>query len=400
MSRRVSLSAAEARRIALTAQGFDRPRPSNPSDVRHFRRALANITVLQLDFVNVLLPAHFLMIWSRLGPYDRNRFEQHLYHSGEYIEHWAHEASVVAASDWPLLEYRRSGYREWKRSPLHNLSDKNAYLAKVLRKVRETGASTSNDFPNVAGPTRKPGDWQRSIPRCALEYHFGKGNLSVRHRLKNFQRVYDCPERIIDGSHFSTTVSQNDAQRQLITKAADALGIGTLHDLADYYRMNARDVAPRVEELLEEGRIAPVVVEGWSDQAYLAATARSPRAINGASLLSPFDPVTWFRPRALRLFNFDYRIEIYVPEAKRRWGYYVLPFRLGDEIVARIDLKADRKAGQLRVQNAHLEPGADSGKTIDALGRELKDIAAWLDLERIRCKKASAFEKALARVCS
>jgi len=400
MSSRVSLSVAEARRVALAAQGFDRPRPSNPSDMRHFRRAMANITVLQLDFVNVLIPAHFLMIWSRLGAYDRDRFERYLYHSGEYIEHWAHEASVVAASDWPLLEYRRAGYREWKRSPLHDLSDKSAYLADVLRKVRETGASTSNDFPNVAGPTRNPGDWHRSIPRCALEYHFGKGNLSVRRRLKNFQRVYDCPERIVDSSHFSTSISEADAHRLLIGKAADALGVATLHDLADYYRMSARDVAPRVDELVEEGRIAPVAVEGWSDRAYLASTARSPRMISGASLLSPFDPVTWFRPRALRLFNFDYRIEIYVPQAKRRWGYYVLPFRLGDEIAARIDLKADRKLGALRVQNAHLESGAHSGKTVEALGRELKEIAAWLGLERIQCKKASAFEKALAGVCS
>ena len=398
MSRRVRITPTEARRIALAAQGFDRERPAAATDVRHFRRAMAAIAVLQLDFVNVLLPAHFLMIWSRLGPYDRRRFEHFLYDSGEHIEQWAHEASVVSSSDWPLLAHRRQDYQPWKNSPLNKMSNRRAYLANVLEVVRTRGATTSNDLPAVTGPKRKPGDWHRSISRSALEHHFGKGNLAVRRRLKNFQRVYDLPERIIEAHHRSNTVRQLDAERELLRKASVALGIATQHDLADYYRMTARDAGPRIQELVEEGALVEVSVDGWSDTAYLAASAKSPRKIPGESLLSPFDPVVWFRPRAQRLFDFEYRIEIYVPAAKRRWGYYVLPFRQGDVITARVDLKADRKDSVLVVQNAHLEATAKQSSTTESLARELHALATWLNLERVEIKKASDFEKALAKL--
>ena len=396
VSRRVRITAAEARRIALAAQGFDRKRPAAANDVRHFRRAMAAIAVLQLDFVNVLLPAHFLMIWSRLGPYDRNRFERFLYDSGEHIEQWAHEASCVASSDWPLLAHRRREFQLWKNSSLNKMPDRSAYLDDILNVVKSEGATTSNDLPAIAGPKRKPGDWHRSIPRSALEYHFGTGQLAVRRRLKNFQRVYDLPERIVDASHRSNTVQQSDAERELLRKASVSLGIATKHDLADYYRMSARDSEPRIQELVEEGDLLEVSVDGWSDTAYLAACAKSPRNIHGQSLLSPFDPVVWFRPRAQRLFDFEYRIEIYVPAAKRRWGYYVLPFRQGDAITARVDLKADRKESILKVQHAHLESTADQSRTAESLAKELSSLATWLNLERVEIKKANAFEKALA----
>lgn len=397
MSQRVRVTPSEARRIALAAQGFDRKRPEAPTDVRHFRRAMAAIAVLQLDFVNVLLPAHFLMIWSRLGPYDRSRFERFLYDSGEHIEQWAHEASIVASSDWPLLAHRRQDFQPWKNSPLNKMPNRQAYLDDVLEAVTSEGATTSNDLPAVTGPKRKPGDWHRSIPRSALEYHFGKGNLAVRQRLKNFQRVYDLPERIIDTRHCSKTVQKSDAERELLRKASASLGIATAHDLADYYRMTVRDAAPRIQELVEEGALVEVRVDGWRDTAYLDAAAKSPREISGESLLSPFDPVVWFRPRAKRLFDFEYRIEIYVPAAKRRWGYYVLPFRQGDAITARVDLKADRKASVLSVQYAHLEPAANQSGTAKSLAKELRTLATWLNLERVAIKKANAFEKALAR---
>ena len=397
MTRRVRVSADEARRIALAAQGFGRARPDTPTDVRHFRRAMAAIAVLQLDFVNVLLPAHFLILWSRLGPYDRSRFEHFLYDSGEHTEQWAHEASIVASSDWPLLAHRRREFQQWKNSPLNQLPDRDAYLGNILGLIEEQGGTTSNDLPAVAGPRRKPGDWHRSIPRWAIEYHFGTGNLAVRRRLKNFQRVYDLAERIIDKCHRSACIEKADAERELLRKASSSLGIATSHDLADYYRMSNRDALPRIEELVEEGALARVAVEGWSQIGYLASGAVLPRRIPGASLLSPFDPVVWFRPRALRLFDFDYRIEIYVPEAKRRWGYYVLPFRHGDAIAARVDLKADRKTSELLVQNAYLERAADSGDTVDALVRELRSLAAWLKLDRVTIRKANAFAKTLAR---
>lgn len=396
MIRRVRVSADEARRIALAAQGFDRPRPDAATDVRHFRRALAAIAVLQLDFVNVLIPAHFLMIWSRLGAYDRGRFERFLYDSGEHTEQWAHEASVVACSDWPLLAHRRSEYQPWKNSPLHKLPDRASYLDEILDLVTTQGASTAHDLPPVEGPKREAGDWYRSIPRCALEHHFATGQLAVRHRLRNFQRVYDLPERIIDERYRSASVDKVDAERELLRKASVSLGLGTAHDLADYYRMPARDAEPRLQELVEDGALQRVLVDGWSDSAYLACDAKSPRTIPGASLLSPFDPVVWFRPRAKRLFGFEYRIEIYVPEAQRKWGYYVLPFRVGDTIAARVDLKADRKASTLSVQNAHLECGADLRNTAEILATELQSLAAWLGLESVWIRKSSAFEKALA----
>jgi len=396
MTQRVRVTAAEARRIALAAQGFDRTRPSNPNDVRHYRRAMAAIAVLQLDFVNVLIPAHFLMIWSRLGPYDCDRFERFLYDSGEHIEQWAHEASIVASSDWPLLAHRRNGFRQWKNSPLNKMPNRREYLDSVLDTVREGGATASSHLPPVPGPKRKPGDWHRSVPRWALEHHFGKGNLAVRRRLKNFQRVYDLPERIIEKQFVDTSMQQFDSERELLRKASKSLGIATVRDLADYYRMTNRDAEPRIQELVEEGALTKVEVDGWSDTAFLASSAKSPRCIPGASLLSPFDPVVWFRPRAERLYGFEYRIEIYVPADKRRWGYYVLPFREGDNITARVDLKADRQQSVLRVQNAHLEAIADSGTTAAALAQELRALAEWLNLERVTIEKASAFELALA----
>ena len=397
MPRRARLGIDEARRVALAAQGFDRARPSSATDVRHFRRAMRAIAVLQLDYVNVLLPAHFMMIWSRLGAYDRTRFEHYLYDSGEYLEQWAHEASIVASSDWPLLEHRRKAYTQWKSSPLHKMPDSDTYLTGILAHIEKFGHTTANDLPPVAGPKRKSGDWHRSVPRWGLEHHFGTGQLAVRRRLKNFQRVYDKACRIIDGSHREIAIDKIDAQRELLRKASVSLGVATCHDLADYYRMKVSDAAPRIEELVEEGALAPVSVDGWSMPAYLSADAKLPKEIQGASLLSPFDPVVWFRPRVRRLFDFDYRIEIYVPEAKRRWGYYVLPFRLGDKIVARVDLKADRQASTLCIQNAHLEKKAEALSTADALMAELRSLAAWLDLDHLKIKKANAFEKALAR---
>jgi len=396
MARRVRVSQGEARRIALGAQGFDRARPQSATDVRHFRRVMAAIGVLQLDFVNVLIPAHFLMIWSRLGAYDRKRFEHFLYHSGEHTEQWAHEASIVASSDWALLEHRRQAYSPWKSSPLHRMPNYEAYLGEVLRHVDENGATTANDLPAVEGPKRKAGDWHRSIPRWGLEHHFGTGKLAVQRRLKNFQRVYDRPERILNTADHTRSMSKTDAHRELLRNASVSLGIATGHDLADYYRMKIADITPRVEELVEEGALSPVSVDGWKETAFLSVGAKLPKRISGASLLSPFDPVVWFRPRAMRLFDFEYRIEIYVPAAKRRWGYYVLPFRVNDRIVARVDLKANRQASVLEVQKAHLESCGERDDTAGALAKELAAIADWLQLDSIRIKKASAFEKALA----
>lgn len=394
--RRTRLNIAEARRIALAAQGFDRLRPNSTPDVRHFRRVVETLGLLQLDYVNVLMPAHFLVLWSRLGAYDRSRFKKHLYRSGQFTEQWAHEASIVPVSTWPLLGYRRQCHEIHKHSPLRRMRSRTAYLDAALKQVQQDGPLTANDLPPVPGPRRKPGDWHRSIPRCALEYHFSRGSLVVADRLPNFQRVYDLPERVLHAELLSRSVAKPDAQRELLQRAATALGVATLRDLADYFRMSPREAAPRIAELVENGDINPVSVDGWEEQAYLSVDARLPRQIGGASLLSPFDPVVWFRPRALRLFNFHYRIEIYVPASKRKWGYYVLPFRVGDQIVARVDLKADRQNRTLLVLAVHEEAHSEQGTCLDALASELHALKTWLNLDAVCITKHNGFSRKLA----
>jgi uncharacterized protein YcaQ len=365
--------------------------------VRHFRRVIDTLGLLQLDYVNVLMPAHFLILWSRLGAFDRQRFERFVYDRAEYTEQWAHEASIVPASTWPLLEYRRRAYEMGKHNPLRKLRGRRAYLDAVLEQVQRDGALTANDVPPVPGPKRNPGDWHRPMSRWALEYHFARGHLAVRDRLPNFQRVYDLPERVLAEEHLSCDLSFEAAQKELLRKSAAALGVATLHDLADYYRMSPRVAAPLVEDLVTAGELQPVAVQGWSDPAYLAPGARLPRSIEGVSLLSPFDPVVWFRPRAERLFDFHYRIEIYVPAARRRWGYYVLPFRVGDRIVGRVDLKADRKARQLLVLNAHEEDSIDVEHCCDRLASELHSLSDWLGLDEVRVESSNRFSDSLAR---
>lgn len=394
--RRTSLSISEARRIALAAQGFDRARPASPTDVRHFRRVFDTLSLLQLDYVNVLMPAHFLVPWSRLGAYDRQRFADYLYSSGECTEQWAHEASTVAVSAWPLLQHRRAAHVLHRDSPLRQIRNRNAYLEAVLRQVEEQGACTAGDLPPMPAPRQKPGDWHRSIPRRALEYHFARGSLAVADRLANFQRVYDLPSRVIPQRHLCVRVEKQDAERELLRRAARALGVATLQDLADYFRMTARALAPALAELVLAGELCTVQVEGWDQPAYLHCDASLPRRIAGESLLSPFDPVVWFRPRALRLFDFHYRIEIYVPAAQRKWGYYVLPFRIGEQIVARVDLKADRKNGTLQVRSVHAEMHAQPATCVAALARELGSLKAWLGLDRITIAKHNTLTRQLA----
>jgi hypothetical protein len=382
----------------LAAQGFDRPRPDARSDKRHFRRIFNTLGLLQLDYVNVLMPAHFLIPWSRLGAYDRAAFKKYVYQSGECTEQWAHEASIVPTHAWPLLEHRRRSYVMHKNNPLRRIRNRAAYLDAALKQVESDGALTANDLPPVPGPKRKPGDWHRSIPRWALEYHFAKGNLAVANRLANFQRVYDLPSRLVPQEYLTESFDKRSAQRELLRRAACGLGVATLQDLADYFRMSARETAPLVDELVEMGDLLAVQVESWEEQAFITKDARLPRKISGASLLSPFDPVVWFRPRALRLFDFHYRIEIYVPAAKRKYGYYVLPFRVGDQIVARIDLKADRKNKKLRVLAVHEEANVDQKLCVDALALELQALLRWLGLDVLTVSRHNTVSRQLAKV--
>lgn len=392
---RVKISRAEARRIALAAQGFARKRPES-CDIRHIRRVIRQLGLLQLDFVNVLIPAHYLVLYSRLGAYQCQRLHDLVYQRREFIEQWAHEASIVPVDAWPLLQHRRDAYQPYPDSPIMKLRGRREYLKQVLKIVEEQGPVTSNDLPPMPGPKRKVGDWHRSVPRWALDYHFGAGSVAVADRLPNFQRQYDLTERLIDKTHLQRRTTRDDAQRELLRRAAKSCGISTARDLADYYRMSPKDALPRVGELVEEGALREVEVEGWRDPGYLYCDAVSPREISASALLSPFDPVVWHRPRAERLFDFHYRIEIYVPADKRRWGYYVLPYLLGDKIVARVDLKADRKNKRLLVLAAHAEAGIDTGRTVEKLAEELTDLAAWLNLGSIYVARRGSFARSLA----
>ena len=391
---RISLSAA--RRIALAAQGFDRARPKTPVNAGHLKRTIRRLGLLQLDYVNVLVPAHLLVLYSRLGDYDTGRFHRLVYEGREFTEQWAHEASIVPTELWPVLEHRRREYRPWPNSPIMKLKGRKQYLEDVLALAREQGPVTAHDMPEAPRISRRPGDWHRSMPRWALEHHFGTGQLAIADRLPNFQRVYDVPENQIDEEYLGASLTRDEAQRELLRRAAAAHGVGTLHDLADYYRMSPRDAAPRLQELVDSDELQEVVVEGWREPAFLALSARCPRRLSAATLLSPFDPVVWFRPRAERLFDFHYRIEIYVPAAKRKWGYYVLPFLLDDRIVARVDLKADRRKRALLVQAAHAETGIDEQRTAEKLAGELASLADWLLLDEVTVARRGNFSRALS----
>lgn len=389
------LTISEARRLALAAQGFAGASATSPPGMNDIERVIRRQGLLQLDFVNVLVPAHYLVVYSRLGVYDRQILDRLVYGQGLFTEQWAHEASIVPTEAWPLLRFRREEFRPYPASPIMQLRNKKKYLSEVIEIIEKQGAVKASDLPAVKGPKRKPGDWHRSVARSALEYHFGSGRLAVTKRLPNFQRVYDLPERVIDPDHLAKRMPKDEAQRALLLHAATALGVATLSDLADYYRLSVREARERVGELEEQGALRPVLVDGWSKPAYVPATADIAPPAESCALLSPFDPLVWCRPRTERLFDFHYRIEIYQPAAGRKWGYYVLPFLLDDRIVARVDLKADRAASRLLVLAAHAEPGIDESRTCARLAQEMRRIAAWLGLESVRASRRGTFARRL-----
>ena len=391
------ISLHEARRIALAAQGFGRRPAARRVTVRDLGRVIRQIGLLQIDYVNVLTPAQYLVPYSRLGPYPRPRLDQAIYGGGQFTEQWAHEASIVPVETWPLLRHRMETHRvrPWG---FERFLEKNAVYAQwVLEQVRARGPLTAADLPDRDGVERRlPGTWARTVPRAVLEAFFGQGVLGVAARRPDFSRAYDLAERLIPPEQRRLAPGREEAQRELLCLAARAHGAGTAEDLADYYRMPIREARARLAELVEAGELMETRVEGWRATAYLHPEAKAPRTIDGAALLSPFDPVVWFRPRALRLFHFHYRIEIYVPEPKRRWGYYVLPFLLGDRLAARVDLKADRANGRLLVRSAHLEAGADGASTADALSEELRRMADWLELDGVAVERRGDLARALA----
>ncbi len=374
-----TISNDRARRIALEAQGFRDVRPTGRVDARHFRRVLGRVGVLQLDSVNIVCRAHFMPVYSRLGPYDREALDRWAY-GGALFEYWAHEAALMPVQRRHLLGFRMADEPHWNSfDRLRN--ERPGYIEAVLEEVRRRGPLTVSDLED-RGPRTGPW-WGRDHGKLALEYLFDMGHVTTADRV-GFKRVYDIVERVFPADVLDQpALPAHEAQKELLVLAARSLGVGTAEDLGDYYRIRMPVTRPLLDELEREGRIERVEVRGWAKPAYLHPDAVAPHSVPTRTLLSPFDPVVWFRDRALRLFDFHYRIEIYVPEAKRTYGYYVLPFLLDGDLVARVDLKADRTTGTLLVRGAWAEPGVDPAHVGRELRRELETYAEWLGLDAI-----------------
>jgi len=382
-----SLSLEQARRIALAAQGFASPRPVRATS-RHLRDTIRRLRLLQIDCVNVVCAAHYMVPFSRVGPYDRKAFDRLVYKSGEFAEHWAHEISIIPVETWPLLRYRRETdrVRPWGFAKV--LEERADYAAWVLDEVRRRGILCADELPAPDCVNyRIPGTWIGTVQRGVLEAHFLRGDLAAAGRRSDFSRRYDLAERLIADQHRCRRVEYDDGRRAVLLQAAQAHGVGTASDLADYFRMPVREAIPRLRELVEAGELMPVKVEKWRQPAYLHPRAKLPRRIEASALLSPFDPLIWCRPRTERLFGFDYRLEVFVPPKKRKYGFYVLPFLLGETLVARVDLKADRANGQLRVLGTWFE-GRKTASVAGALAAELRVLGDWLGLKVVGVEPA------------
>lgn len=387
-----SLSLAEARRIALAAQGFADRAPSGATDRRHARKVFDRVGIIQVDSVNVLVRSQELPMWSRLGPHRRDLIPS-LVAAGEIFEYWAHEASLVPVDDHPLFRFKMDTAHQWSGV---NFDRRPGYLDAVLAEVRDRGPLAASALSSSQG--KKGPWWGWDDAKRALELLFWQGRLTARRRPNTFEREYDLTERVLPARVLALpTPAPDDARRELLARAARHHGIGTARDLSDYYRLKLNASRPLLADLVEAGRLRLVEVEGWKEKAYLHPDARLPRRLDARALLSPFDPVVWERQRAERLFEFVYRIEIYTPAPKRTYGYYVLPFLLGDRLVARVDLKADRKAGVLLAPAVHTEPGHDPDHVASALADELRSMAAWLELDRVEVGRRGDLASTLRR---
>lgn len=369
-----------ARRIALGSQGFNGGRPRGRIDVRHYRRVMDTIGLVQLDSVNVCVRTHYMPFYSRLGPYDKTALDSWLNTSGENFEYWAHAAAVLPVNRYPLWRWKMAEMTVWRRAEAL-LEAHPELLADVLKQVRDAGPLTVRDLD---APKHKNDPWWGYGPgKIALEVLFANGKIAAL-RTENFTRLYDTPERVIEAAHLEApALSKEEAYRVLLRDAVRHHGIGDTRDMADYFRLNVARSAPILAEMATSREIEEVEIRGWGGPVYLDPDAVRPRKIEGAALLSPFDPITWYRERAERLFGFQYRIEIYVPAPERVYGYYVLPFMVDGELVGRVDLKADRKNKVLLVRSAWREDGVDSARVGGALAQELATFAGWLDLDDI-----------------
>jgi uncharacterized protein YcaQ len=378
----LSLSLAQARRLALAAQGFTDPRPRGRVDRRHLRRVFDRVGLIQIDSVNVLVRSQELPLFARLGPHPRDLLPKAAA-DGEVFEYWGHEASHIPVAQHHLFRWKmaRAAEHAW-RGVARMSRERPGYVEAVYEMVAERGPVVAGELSERTAPKGAWWDWDHA--KLALEWLFYTGRITARRRVNDFARLYDLPERMLPASALAVpTPVEADARKALLLIAARAQGVSTIRDLTQYHRQHLARCRPLVAELVEAGDLVPAVVEGWKEPAYVHPEATLPRRVRATALLSPFDSLIWERPRVERLFGFHYRIEIYTPAPKRRFGYYVLPFLLGDELVGRVDLKAERAISTLLVRGAYTEPGVDEGPVAEALAGELALMAEWLGLEQV-----------------
>lgn len=397
------LSAAQARRVAVAAQGFREPRPSGPVTRAHLHRLIGRIQVLQLDSVSVAVRAHYAPMFSRLGPYDRNLLDAAAWsHSARaprlLVEYWAHEAALMAVEDWPLLRWRMREYAYGRWGV--DVVEKNPQLVdNVVSAVAELGPSTAGQIEEYLQSATKRGRgtwWNRSDTKWVAEALFASGVLTTAHRT-GFARHYDLVERVLPAEVVSRDVDDVEAVRELTLRAATALGVATEADIRDYFRLRPDQSKSAIADLVATGELEPVQIDGWTAPAYLRVGQSVPRTDRGTALLCPFDPLIFFRPRIERLFGFHYRIEIYTPAAKRQYGYYVWPLLLDGELVGRVDLKADRSVGVLQVIGAFVEVSQDRRRIAVAMAGELATMAGWLGLDGVAVGERGDLTGALRR---
>jgi uncharacterized protein YcaQ len=383
-----TLSIADARALALAAQGFDTPRPTNKATQRHVNSLISRLGVIQIDSVNVLVRSQELPLFSRLGNHDRNAIPKAT-ESQKIFEYWGHEAAHLPVEIHPLFRWKMEAARlgkarHWGLTSFYD--DNRAFVKRMLKHVETNGPTTARE---LSTRTEKRGadkktwwDWDES--KTALEYLFLTGQLMSRGRGTDFARIYDTPERVLPPNILNApTPTEHDARKQLLMRSAIAQGVATATDLADYYRQKPAAIKPLIAELLEEGELRAVTVDGWTEKAFMHRSAKLPKQLHATALLSPFDSLVWHRPRNERIFDFHYRIEIYTPKEKRKFGYYVLPFMMNGQMVGRVDLKADRVNSKLLVHSVHTEKGIKRATINDALNNELRALATWLGLDKV-----------------
>ncbi|GAA4591740.1 uncharacterized protein YcaQ [Actinoplanes octamycinicus] len=389
-----TLSVAQARRVTLAAQGFTDPKPGGATDLRHLRRVLRRLHLIQMDSVNVLQRAHFMPLYSRLGPYPAGLLERAAYRRPrELFEFWGHEASLIRVDLQPLFRWRMARAQQYAWGGMRRVAAEQPDLvAWVLDEVRGRGPITAAEIEHDVPRRKDHWGWNWSVVKQALEWLFYTGQVTAAERTTSFARRYDLTERVLPAAVLDApTPAPEDAFRSLVELSARALGVAAEPELRDYFRLPTKECRTAIAELVEAGVLRPVAVPGWRPVAYLHHEAKLPRRVDVATLISPFDPLIWQRERTERLFDMTYRIEIYVPRPQRLYGYYVLPFLLGDRFAARLDLKANRQTGVLEVPAAWLEPSADQDETAQALAAELRRLAGWLGLETIAAPVAGDF---------